>query len=311
MKISVIIPTHNRLNILKQCLQYLDAQTLDKDKFEIIIVDDGSTDGTDKIKDTFFESLDLNIKYFHQNQGGPAKARNKAIKEATNDLLVIIGDDILPKPDFLNEHLNIHCQHPDQNIAVIGKTSWDPSMQITEFMQYLENGIQFAFNELTNDNISFKHCYTSNISISKSFLIKPNLLFMEAFPYAAYEDIEWGYRLSKNGITFRYNENAKAYHHHPISLKDYKKRMFYAGKACAYLCKLHPEIGFTKKSASKKLYLLEKWFKASYMEFILENNFLSKFCNISKIKQEKWIKTILSYYEEKGFREENAKLSNK
>jgi len=309
MKISVIIPTHNRLNILKQCLQHLNLQNFDKNNFEVIIADDGSTDGTEIIKETVFNNL--NIKYYYQEQGGPAKARNTAIKEATNNLLVIIGDDILPGPDFLKEHVNTHRNNSEQNIAVIGKTSWDPSMEITKFMQYLENGIQFAFNELTNDNISFKYCYTSNISIKKDFLIENNLFFMESFPFAAYEDIEWGYRLSKKGVAFKYNKNATAFHHHPVSLKDYKKRMFSAGKACAYLCKLHPQIGFTKKSASNKLYFMEKWFKACYMEFILENNFLLKFFNILKINQEKWIKTILSYYEEKGFREENAKLFNK
>lgn len=312
MKISIIVPTHNRFEILKKCMKSLHQQSFDKDLYEVIVIDDGSTDETSKLREKIFSPFDFNAKYFFQSSKGPAAARNYGIRSSKGELLIFIGDDIILTHDFINAHFHEHEKHPDSYFAVIGKTVWDQTLHITKFMKHLENGIQFDFNHLNNKNISFKHCYTSNISVKKKIIMENNLFFDEKLPYAAYEDIEWGYRLHKKSIQFRFLPEATAFHHHPVTFDSYKKRMFLAGKALAYLYKLHPQIGFNPRKTGA-LSFSEKSIKALSREYIMKHsaihNFLKK-CRIGK-NDEKWIKTVLSYYEEKGFREEHAKLSKK
>ncbi len=310
MLISVIIPTYNRLSVLKRCLECLDRQSVSKDIYEVIVIDDGSTDGTEKSKDKIFENTALNGRYFYQKNKGPAKARNLGVKESKGDVLIIIGDDIWVDSDFILKHMEIHKKYSDP-VAVIGKIAWSKELTVTPFMDALENGIQFSFNTLTNDNISFKNCYTSNVSISKEFILKNNVFFDESFPYAAYEDIEWGYRLMKSGMKFVYQPEAFASHYHPTNLEAYSKRMVLAGKAYAFLCRLHPDFDSKKLlKPGNRINFFIKFLKAKFRMFLLNRDCFPTVFK-TKIRYVKWIKSILSYYEEKGFHEEFYKSNRK
>lgn len=306
MKISVIIPTFNRLDILVKCLKALEAQTIHFNEFEVIVIDDGSTDGTEKLGAGLFEGLRINGIYLRQEQAGPAKARNKGISHGRGDLLVIIGDDIIATKDFLSEHLKIHHQEKERPLAVIGRIDWDPSIEITEFMLFLEKGVQFSFNDLNDDNISYKNCYTSNVSIKSDFIKKHAVYFSEEFPYAAYEDIEWGYRLMKSGITYKYNPKALAYHHHVVTLESYSNRMISVGKAYVHLLNLHPELGWRSHKSLSKFQYLRRTFKVKLLEYLL-NNELHLF-SLFKINNKKSFKYILKYYKKKGIIEELDQL---
>jgi glycosyltransferase involved in cell wall biosynthesis len=100
MKLSVIIPTYNEEKVIRNCLNSLLEQTYKN--FEVILVDDGSTDCTEKIAKVF-KAKEYEIKIFRQNHKGPGAARNLAAKEAIGDILVFVDADMTFDENFLEK----------------------------------------------------------------------------------------------------------------------------------------------------------------------------------------------------------------
>jgi len=104
-KVSVIIPTFNRCQELHLCLQSLALQTLAPADFEILIIDDGSTDATAQVVQDFQRQTEIAVRYFVQPNQGPAVARNLGIREAVSPLIAFTDDDCRPDPRWLEELL--------------------------------------------------------------------------------------------------------------------------------------------------------------------------------------------------------------
>lgn len=98
MKISVIIPTYNEKESLGDCIESLGTQTF-KD-FEIIVVDDGSTDGTVQVLENLASSLP-NFKFVRELHKGPGAARNLGAKHANGNILVLVDADMTFDKNFL------------------------------------------------------------------------------------------------------------------------------------------------------------------------------------------------------------------
>lgn len=238
--LSVVIPTFNRKNILRKCLYALFDQIYPKSDYEIIIIDDGSTDGTEELVKSLLNNSPCILRYFKQANKGPASARNVGIRNAWGEIILFIGDDIIATPTLLEEHFRWHQQYPEDNVAVLGYVTWSPEIQITPFMKWLENGgPQFHFWQIENKNEvdPQSYFYTSNISIKREFILRNNGFFDEDFPYAAYEDIELGHRLKEKGMILKYNNKAVGYHYHYVSLDDACQRMIRVGESSQILAK--------------------------------------------------------------------------
>lgn len=243
LKASVIIPTYNRSQIVKKCLNALLEQTFSYKDFEILVIDDGSTDATKDIVIKTQSSSRVSIEYFFQENKGPAAARNLGIKNAKGEILILIDDDIIATAKLLDEHINWHHQFKENNIATLGYVTWFPEFKITRFMYWLEHGgPQFTYGDLEGKTeIDFNYFYTANISLKKKFLLE-NGLFDEDFPYPAYEDLELAYRLKRKGLKIFYNKNAVAFHFHQILVKDFLSRMEKVGESAYILLQKHPEL---------------------------------------------------------------------
>jgi len=250
MKLSIIIPTHNRADTLKITLEKLISQQ--GVEFEIIVVDDGSTDDTENVVRTIVETRLIaslhgaSIRYYKQPASHQAVARNRGVKEATGDIIVFIGDDIFVEPDFLMRHHDRHAENPDQNVVVLGYTTWDPNIEITPYMRFLEkSGWQFGYDFLHPKFIGqadpWKFFYTSNISLKKSFFETEK--FNEKFLVYGWEDIELGYRLYKNhDMKIYYEPQAIAFHHHHIPESGLTAKMRNVGKSAVHFQKLQPNV---------------------------------------------------------------------
>lgn len=247
MKLSVIIPTHNRAEILKVCLEKLAAQQgVD---FEVIVVDDGSTDDTERVvamtSDQFPMANCSRFEYIKQPASHQGVARNRGVEAATGEIIVFIGDDIFTEPEFLMRHHDRHTEYPDENVVVLGFTTWDPALHINNYMRFLEDsGWQFGYKFLQPKMIGhaepYKFFYTSNLSIKKSFFEKEK--FNEDFLFYGWEDIELGYRLWKyHDMKIYYCPSAIAYHHHEIPASDLPTRMRTVGKSAVHFQRLHPD----------------------------------------------------------------------
>lgn len=241
--LSVIIPTYNRKDTLAKCLNALFRQTFPRSEYEIVVVNDGSTDGTQEVMEKLAASVPLELRCYRQEHKGPAAARNLGIKEARGKIALIIGDDIIATAHLLEEHMAYHQQYRQKNISVLGYVTWSPEIKITPFMRWLENGgPYFHYWEIQGKaEVDYRYFYTCNISFKRDFLLE-NGLFDEDFPYAAWEDIELGYRLEQRGHRIFYNPRAIAYHHHQLDLNSVCQRAILVGKSARIFYSKAPEL---------------------------------------------------------------------
>ena len=114
--LSVIIPTRNRTNMLKLALESIAKQNLSQQFFEIIIVDNGSTDKTKYVVDSFMGKI-RNLRYFHEETPGLHVGRHKGLKEAKASILVYADDDIEAFPSWLEA---IAEAFEDERVALAG-----------------------------------------------------------------------------------------------------------------------------------------------------------------------------------------------
>ncbi|MBB5342198.1 glycosyltransferase family 2 protein [Tunturibacter empetritectus] len=226
---TVIIPTFNRLSTLRLCLEHLEAQTIAD--FDVIIVNDGSTDGTEAALAEIQENSPLRLQVLHQQNSGPARARNLAIAHVSKEICLLIGDDILATPNLLDAHLQFHRTNPDSKAVGLGRTQWDTVYQeITPFMEWYEE-IQFDYGRLTAGlTPTWQHFYTSNLSF-KTRLFQANP-FDESFKAAAWEDIELGFRLvTRDQMHLTFLPDAIASHVHPTTFLQAVRRMHTLGRS--------------------------------------------------------------------------------
>ena len=119
--ISFVIATYNREKFLPDCLESLAQQTADRSDYEVVIVDNNSTDGTEEICRRFIDRHpDLDVSYYKEGKQGLSHARNRGIAEANGDLISFIDDDGIAEEGFAEELLRFFRQHPEAT-AVGGK----------------------------------------------------------------------------------------------------------------------------------------------------------------------------------------------
>lgn len=295
--LSVIIPTYNREDTLKKCLNALFNQTYPHSDYEIIVIDDGSNDGTEQLVKSMINNSPCELRYFKQENRGPAAARNVGIKNAEGEIVLLLGDDIIATRNLLEEHMKSH-KNEDENVTILGHIQWSPEMHLTPFLKYLEKeNIQFAYSLIKNpNNLGYNYFYGSNISLKKTFLLK-NGLFDESFPYAAYEDSELGYRLQKKGLIIKYNKNAIGCHYHITNLSKYCRRMEVIGNSMVIISKKHPEISFIKHMKNSSIKEKLKGYICPLLRPIL--SFFDEYLHIhSPILSGK----VIFYYSEKGMK---------
>lgn len=245
VEFSVVLPTYNRIDALPEVLLGLEAQAEDPEapSFEIVVVDDGSSDGTGEWLAARQLSVPATVRT--QDNRGPAAARNAGVAAARGRRVAFLGDDTVPEPGWLAAHRSAHRQRGDgRELAVLGYTDWHPRMTVTPFLRYInEQGAQFGY-ELIDDpeTVGFNFFYTSNISLSRELLLAEP--FDLGFPYAAWEDTEVSYRLhQRHGLRLVYEPTAVTRHHHPTDLDRFFDRQEKAGYSAVVFYRLHPELG--------------------------------------------------------------------
>jgi GT2 family glycosyltransferase len=245
-RISVIIPTKNRKQKLVNCLRALDRQTVLPTEFEVIVVDDGSTDGTALALEGLRFGFEL--RYVRQESQGAGQARNRGLGLARGELVLYIGDDIVAHERLLEEHLLAHARHSADGSAILGNIEWVPGRPRTRVMDYVcgKSSLQFAYEFIPHlPRLDYRFFYTSNISLKRRFLLDAldaGIQFDPCFRSAAFEDTELALRLERLGLEIRYAPEAVAYHDHMMDLASFSEREFGVGRSAVILYRKHPNL---------------------------------------------------------------------
>jgi glycosyltransferase involved in cell wall biosynthesis len=215
-QISVVLPTYNRLNRLKEVLNGLARQQYPLSGFEVVVVSDGSTDGTHE----FLAALKMPFQLtpvIQANQG-PAVARNSGIARASGDLVVFIDDDVVPTPQFLAEHARFHSQQPDR--VVLGPMLSPPDFRLSPWIYWEQEMLmkQYCAMQAGVWSPTARQFYTGNTSLARQHLIAAGG-FDARFRRA--EDLELGFRLARRGLHFVFNPAAIGYHYAERSFRSW------------------------------------------------------------------------------------------
>ena len=131
--LSVIIPTHNRANILEKCLTHLESQTIAED-IEVIVINDVQNDKEyERIANSAWQ---IPVSFETISPCHQGVARNKGVQKARSSTLLFIGDDILLAPDACALHVEAH-EHADGDVATDEKAPWHFKLMIVALVIYL------------------------------------------------------------------------------------------------------------------------------------------------------------------------------
>ena len=240
LPLSVIICTYNRADFLKQVLESLQSQTLPQSEFEIILIDDGSSDNTGETVRSFQAFLPL--KYFYQGNAGLASAKNHGIFAARGRIVLFLDDDDIAAPTLLEEHVKAHHEYPLDNYAVLHYTGWAPGLTVTPLMHFVTEVGCFLFyypHIKHGDVLDYTFFWGGRSSCKRAFLIRRGV-FNPVFRFGC-EDIELGYRLSKYDLRVVYNSRGVSEMIRPLAFDDFCRRLIKQGRSQYVFSTLHDD----------------------------------------------------------------------
>lgn len=216
--ISIIVPAYNAEKYLEKCLNSLVNQT--KNNIEIIVINDGSTDDTEKIILNFKEKYPQMIKYIFQENSGQSVARNKGIEIAVGKYIAFVdSDDYVEKcmfeviynkaieKDFDVVASNVNCIYPKKNVKISSGIKFESvSLTRNEKSDLLRNMYPVVWNKI----------YKKELFENKKILFEPDLWFEDVLflykliPYIKsigfVEDVLYQYVQRQNSVTYTYSD---------------------------------------------------------------------------------------------------------
>lgn len=217
IQVSVIIPTFNRIKSLQKVLSALEKQSYPTNKLEVVVISDGSTDGTNEYLSSL-EHIFLLKLVFQPNQG-VAVARNNGVCQAEGGLVIFLDDDVVPSPDLVTEHVRMHQENGD-NVVVIGPMLTPEGFRMSPWVLWEQEKLARQYEDMMEGKWqpTARQFYTGNTSLARRHLLESGG-FDPSFKRA--EDVELAYRLDELGIRFLFNPQAIGYHYAERSLSSW------------------------------------------------------------------------------------------
>lgn len=226
--VSIVIPAYNCEKTIEKCLRALEEQSYD-DNFEVIVVDDGSSDNTASIV-----KKHQKIKYLFEKNSGPAAARNKGWKNSKGKIIVFIDSDCVPEKSWLKEMLS---DFKNENIGAVGGAYELTVNNYSRLSCLIGEEIKYRYRKIGN----FTDAHGSySFAVRRKILEKING-YNEYYPIATAEDWDLCYRIQDLGYKIVFNKNAKVGHHHPENFWKYLRTQFRHGYYRMKLYKDNPK----------------------------------------------------------------------
>ena len=227
-KISVVTPTFNRCDELKHLVYSINNQTLKSKYFELIICDDGSTDGTERTIKDLLKSINFKLKYISQKNSGPGIARNKGVNNAKGELIVFTDSDCEAEKNWLE---NIYNSYLNENFDAFG----GPDLAKNDFLP-IQKAINYSMSSFfTTGGIRGhnKNMLTTFFPRTHNMGIKKDL-FLKLGGFSAMrfgEDIELSNRVHKEGAKVKLLNDVIVYHRRRTNYSKFFKQVYNSGVA--------------------------------------------------------------------------------
>ncbi len=233
MKVSVIIPAYNCRERLETVLASLEKQDLPLHEFEVVVIDDGCSDGTDDFLRNYSGALNLQP-LFNSKNLGRAKSRNRGIAAARNQTVIFLDADIEVPANFIRIHLEAQSR---REAVYVGKVVFHPSLPKSGLMRYLEG--RGAAKSNVSREIPGRYFISGNASAPLKALGKAGG-FDEGFLHYGGEDLELGVKLARELPVYSLPE-AVGYHLHHRELDEFLEMVRGYGEfSLPRLFQLHP-----------------------------------------------------------------------
>jgi lipopolysaccharide/colanic/teichoic acid biosynthesis glycosyltransferase/GT2 family glycosyltransferase len=227
---SIIIPAKDAGETIQSCIDSIKNQEgyrFNK-QYEIILVDDGSTDNTADIAEA------SGIQVIRQKNKGPAAARNKGASIAKGNIVLFTDSDCIPKSNWL-----IKMLQPFEKSDVVGVKGAYLSRQKQLVSRFVQQEFEYKYQLMAvRKNIDFIDTYSAAY---RREIFLENKGFEEAFPVPSVEDQELSFRLAGKGYKLIFAPEAKVFHQHDISVLEYFRRKFGIGYWKAFMLRWIPE----------------------------------------------------------------------
>jgi len=237
LKISVVIPTYNRLETLRAVIPALVAQDQPSDAYEVVVADSRSTDGTAEYLAEVARAAP-HVRHLPGPYTGRAMARNAGIAASRAPIVLFTDSDIIASPDLLTRHLEHHRELRAQ--AVVGM-----EVQVDTYAEYLRKRddpkLREPLHGTASKRLSWLYFMTGNASVRRADLERVGG-FDESFTGYGHEDLELGYRLQRAGVRIVYEPRAVNYHWQAIPYEEQKQKMELAGRSTVRFYRKHPTL---------------------------------------------------------------------
>lgn len=230
MKFSIIIPSHNRPERLRSCLEAISRLSYPSSDFEVVVVDDGSPRPLRDAVTAKPFAQPFALRFLRQQNAGPATARNLATDSAAGRWLVFLDDDCVPRPDWLSQFDEAVGRHPACLLA--GRTrNGRPSNIFAETNQSLVDFVVDWFHDAQSPHRFFP---SNNIAVPANAFREIGG-FDESFPAAGGEDREFCSRWLASGRSMVRVHDAWIDHYHPQDLISFLRMHYRYGRGAALL----------------------------------------------------------------------------
>lgn len=233
---SVIIPTYNRVAPLQTCLEALCRQTQNPDDFEVVVVVDGSTDGTVEMLERLTTPFSLKIIY--QSNSGQPSALNRGAEAASGRILIFTDDDIRVAPQFVAEHTRLHRRQA--NALGVGQMILTLPPNADWFTRFFAQDWNSHYRRLNQEDgqPGWQDCFGGNMSVARSMYLQVG---GNDVSLTRDYDVELAYRLERAGCRSVYLPEALAYIDEQKGFRELTKNIENSGYHAVELTKRYPE----------------------------------------------------------------------